>query len=481
LAAPQPDTADETLAAVVDYVDHQRQRLGIPGMAVAIVVGDDVRVVEGLGVDSDGSLVTPDTVFLINSISKSVTAFALMQLVDSGLVDLDAPMTTYVPELAPEGHEVSVRDVMHHRSGIASELPPRSDQHDLESNVQLAPDLEPDADFQYTNANYDLLALVVERATGVPFADYVEDNIFEPLSMKRSVVGTEPAQRYAPGDGHYRWLILGYEPFQIDVDHGQIGSAAMYSTARDLAQYLVVHMNDGVYGTDRLVSEPGIATLHEAMPYNDEVIYGYGGGLNVEPANAFNTPTALSPHKTVWHDGASETYRSVIWMTLGPDIGMVILANGNDLLDETWIGQLSYGTRLLISGEDPIDVTNQGDFLTRWSKHIFLGVALVQVAFIFLVIPTLQQLHRGRRPSYKQWILLGSATVVDIAAAILVLIVTPAVAEEPLEVVIELPDFRILLSTILLAVAWGVIRTILAGWWLLRSQDTTKTTQIATA
>ena len=471
LTSPTVETGNESLAAVVDYVDDQRKRLGVPGMAVGIVVGDEVRVVEGLGVDSDGGRVTPDTLFLINSLSKSVTAFALMQLVDLGLVDLDAPVTKYVPELAPDGNEVTVRDVLHHRSGVTSELPAPSDQHDLESNVQLGPDLEPDAEFQYTNANYDLLALIVERMSGVPFADYVEDNIFLPLSMERSAVGTDRAHPYGLADGHYRWLFFGYQPFNIAVDHGQVGSAAMYSTGSDMAQYLVVHMNEGLYETTSLLSEEGIATLHEARPFNDEVVYGYGGGLNVEPANAFDTPAALSPHKTVWHDGASETFRSVMWMTLGPDIGMVILANGNDVIDESWMGQLGLGTRLLIAGEEPIDVTNQADFLTRWSKHIYLGLALVQAAFILLVIPTLQRLHRGQSPSVGQWILLGAATLIDTTAAILVFVVTPAVAEVPLATVMELPDYRILISVILLVVAWGIVRTILASWWLLRSQN----------
>lgn len=460
-------TDDATLATVVEYVEEQRIRLGIPGMAVAIVVGDEVRVVEGLGVTSDGDAIKPDTVFLVNSLSKSITAFALIKLVESGLVDLDSPVSAYIPELAPDGDQVSVRDVMHHRSGISDELPAR-DQHDLESNIALGPHLRSNAAYWYTNANYDLLALLVERVSGLSFADYVEENIFDPLGMNRSSVGTDRAQRFGPADGHYRWLFLGYQPLEIPVDHGQVGSAAMYSTAIDMARYLIAHLNGGAYRTSQLLSEEGVETLHEAHPYTDEFLSGYGGGLHVDPANASDTPIAFAPRKTVWHDGASETFRSVMWMTLGPDIGMVILANGNDAIDGSWIGQLSYRTRLLLSGEEPPDMANQADFLIRWSKHLYLALLLLQIVFVLLVIPPLRGLRNGDPPSTRQWVTLGAATLIDIAAAFLVLMVTPAVSNEPLSRTMELPDYRILLTAILLGVLWGIIRTILLALWLAR-------------
>ena len=465
----KPMTDDATLASVVVYVDQQRSILGVPGMAIAIVVGDDVRVATGLGEDSAGRPITANSVFLINSLSKSVTATALMQLVDSGLLNLDAPVDTYVPELSPSGGTVTVRNVMHHRSGIRGELHPRPEQHDLGVNAEVGPYLEAGADYRYTNLNYDLLALIVERVSGERFADYVEERVFAPLSMERSAVGTDRAEELNPTRGHYKWLLLGHRPLDMEVDHGQVGSAAMYSTASDLANYVIAHMNGGVFEGTRLVSEDAIATLHQANPFNADLIYGYGGGLFVEPPNSFDTPAALAGYKTVWHDGNSETFRSFMWMTLGPDIGMVILANGNDVIDGSWISQLTFGARLLISGEEPIDVAVAVDFLTRWSKHIFLALALIQLALFFLVIPTLRTLRRDQHLATRQWILLGAATLVDVGAGILVFVVTPSVAEVPLGVVMEFPDYQILLTSIIVLVAWGLIRTILAGLWPRRA------------
>ena len=468
----EPRTDEATFAAVVEYVDEQRSMLGVPGMAIAIVVGDEVRIATGLGEDSAGRPMTANTVFLINSISKSVTATALMQLVDSGWLDLDSPVATYVPELSPGGDLVTVREVMHHRSGISGELDPRPGQHDLGVNSEVGPYLEAGADFKYTNLNYDLLALIVERVSGERFADYVTERVFVPLSMERSAVGTDRAKELNPTGGHYKWLLLGHRPLDVEVDHGQVGSAAMYSTANDLANYLIAHMNGGALDGNQLLSEEAIATLHQANPFDADVIYGYGGGLFVEPANSFETPAALAGHKTVWHDGNSETFRSVIWMTLGPDIGMVILANGNDVIEGSWLSQLSYGTRLLISGEEPTNVAFTVDFLTRWSKHIFLALALIQLALVLLVIPTLRTLRSGQRLARRQWILLAAATMIDIGAATLVFVVTPAVAEAPLTIVMEFPDYRILLSSIILLVAWGLIRTILSGLWFTRARRT---------
>ena len=466
--AEKPKTDDATLETVVEYVDQQRSRLGVPGMAIAIVVGDDVRIATGLGEDSAGRPITADSVFLINSLSKSVTATAVMQLVDSGLLDLDASVETYVPELSPGGRAVTVRDVMHHRSGIGGELHPRPTQHDLDVNAEIGANLAAGADYKYTNLNYDLLALIVERVSGEGFADYVTERIFAPLSMKNSAVGTDRAEKLDPTSGHYKWLLLGHRPLKMEVDHGQVGSAAMYSTAADMANYLIAHMNNGAFEGTTLVSEHGIAILHEANPLDADGGYGYGGGLFVEPANTFDTPAALSRHKTVWHDGNSETFRSLMWMTLGPDIGMVLLANGNDVIDWSWLGQLSDGARMVIAGEDPGDVAVTVDFLTRWSKHFFLALAVIQLALVFFAVPLWRTLRRGHRLTSRQWIFLVSAFLIDVGAAILVFVVTPSVAEVPLSVVMEFPDYQILLTSIMLLIAWGVVRTILAGTWVTR-------------
>lgn len=470
---PTVETDAKTLTAVVDYVDEQRVQLGIPGMAVAIVVGDEVVMVRGLGETSSGEPVTGDTVFLINSLSKSITALALMQVADAGRLDLDAAVAGYVPELTLGGDQVTVRDVMHHRSGLQDASLPTAPETDLDANVaQWQSALTPNAEYHYANANYDLLALIVERVSGIPFAEYVAENIFAPLDMHRSAVSSDRAEALVPTGGHYPWLFAGYRPYDMPVDHGQVGSAAMYSSAADMAHYVAAHMNGGVRGGVSVVSEEGLAALHDARPFNDEVGYGYGGGLVVEPANSFDTPAALAVHPTVYHDGASPTFRSVMWMTLGPDVGMVMLANGNDVTDESWIGQMSYGTRLLLSGEEPSEVTNLSDFLTRWSKLLYLGLALVQVVMLILVLPALRKLRGGERPGTGGWVTLAVATVVDIAAVILVFIVTPAVAEEPLSEVMALPDYRILIWAIIVLIGWGVVRTVLAAWWLLRSRRT---------
>ncbi len=465
---PEIRTDDETLAAVAEYVDEQRTRLGIPGLALAIVVGGEVVHVAGFGEASDGTPVTGDTVFLINSMSKSITALALMQLVDAGLVDLDGPVSTYVPELAPGGDQMSVRDVMHHRSGLPNALRPIAGETDLEVNSRLGPMFLPNADYEYSNANYDTLALIVERVGGSPFAAYIEENVFVPLGMQHSAVGTERATALGPAEGHYPWLFAGYRPFDAAVNYGQVGSAAMYSSAEDIARYLMMHINEGVHNGTRVLSGAGIEVLHEPRPYDQGVVFGYGGGLFIEPANALDTPAAMAVYPTLWHDGSSPTFRSTMWMTLGPDIGMVLLANGNDVTDESWIGQISYGSRLLLSGEEPIEVTRVSDLLTRWSKWLFLAVALVQIAMFIVLLPALRRLERVGRPGVRGWVLLAAASLVDVFAAILVFVVTPAVSGGPLSEVLELPDYRILISAIIVGIGWGVVRTALAAWWLMR-------------
>ena len=173
----QPFTSGANFSAVDDYLESQRLALGIPGMAVSIVQGDQVAYIQGYGeADSGGRPVTPQTPFQIGSVTKSFTTLAVMQLVESGQIELDAPVQTYIPwfRVADEATsaQITVRHLLNQTSGLstatgrdefaATDL---SDQA-IENSVRALADavllFTPGTTYQYCNSNFTIAGLIVQ-------------------------------------------------------------------------------------------------------------------------------------------------------------------------------------------------------------------------------------------------------------------------------------------------------------------------------
>jgi len=174
----------------------------VPGGALSIVTRGGTGAV-GVGTAGDDAA-TATTPFVIGSTTKSFTALAVMQLVDSGDVDLDAPVREYVPELSlAEGqavNSITVRHVLQQTSGLddlsgGSLLASAADGSPLQAvaelkNAELMS--RPGEAWRYANVNYVLAGLVVERASGMSYADYVARRIFDPLGMEDSTAKGPP-------------------------------------------------------------------------------------------------------------------------------------------------------------------------------------------------------------------------------------------------------------------------------------------------
>jgi CubicO group peptidase (beta-lactamase class C family) len=466
--AAQVSVDQSTLTEIEQYLEAQRSELGLPGMAAGLVEKSEVLLLRGFG-DS----IQADTPFLIASLSKSITALALMQLVEEGLVDLDAPVITYLPELAPGGDAISVRDLMHHRSGLTSYHGTEPLAGDLGSSLgtnvgRLGPLFEPAAPFEYSNANYDTMALIVERVSGVSFGEYMRRRVFDPLGMGRSTVDPEEAAELGLTPGHYHTMFLGYEEAPPPMPIGMPGSHTMFSTAEDLTHFLIAQLNGGSYQGTQVVSDESLRILREPRPYGPDTDLGYAGGWRVWPPNSAGFPEELAQFTTVTHDGGSMSYRGVMWMMPEADLGFVLLANANDWTDESLLPQVAANVQGLVVGLEPFEIVGLSDFLTRWSKHLLLLVILGQVALAFFAVRILRNMRRGHPPGTLGWIGLAAATLLDLIAAVLLIFVIPSSAETPLRVIASAPDYRLLIIAMMIGVALGIIRTGLVATWLIR-------------
>jgi len=166
--------------AIDAYIEQQMHRLKMPGVSLAIVEGDEIVHLRGFGrARPGGEAPTPETPFLIGSATKSVTALAVMQLVESGKVSLDAPVQHYLPWFRvadPEASaQMTVRHLLNQTSGMStlagticladSDDSPNAVERQARALSTLKLNRPVGASFQYCNLNYNLLGLVIEAAS----------------------------------------------------------------------------------------------------------------------------------------------------------------------------------------------------------------------------------------------------------------------------------------------------------------------------
>ncbi len=466
-----------TLARIEQYVADELDRYRIPGLAVGIVQGGETVYAGEFGEATiGGTAMASDNVFLLASVSKMITATSLMALVEDGLVDLHAPASTYLPELSPHGDQITVQDFMHHRSGLrrtegASPFV-GGEGASLPANVsRLGSLLRPGSGFEYSNANYDALALIVERASGMPYDRFVAQRVFAPAGMTESWVGPDGASTPRLATGHYRWILLGYRPHVPWMPPGMSGSYLSFSTVEDLSRLMIVHLNDGSIGGTEVLSPASVAALHRPYQYGpDDFPIGYAGGLSVFPGGRFvDEPDRLTDDVThLVHSGASASYRSFLTMSPDTGIGVVLLANANDSSDEDIVPQIAQNISYLVYGEPTREIVASQDTLQRWGKELVLGVLVLQVVLAALSIRPLRGLRRRAPIRRSGWIILIAATALDLFVSAGLLVIIPGVAEAPLRVVASLPDYRLMIAALAIGLSWGAIRTALAVLWLAR-------------
>lgn len=276
------DYEDSVFSKVDAYIAREMKRQRLPGIAIGIVKGDRVLYLQGYGrADIDGRPVTPDTSFGIGSISKSFTALAVLQLAESGSIDLDAPVQRYVPTFQSTASSalVTVRHLLNQTSGFTqmstySNTITRSESQDaLEQNALAYAEsgkLENDRFYRYSNANYVLLGYIVQQVSGLPYDDYVKKHIFAPLSMPNSFAALEEAANQGLAAPHRRWFGFNaaYDGPYTFIP-GDVPAGYLFSSAIDMSHYLIAHINGGRYLACRNLNFKHYTNLADMASFND--------------------------------------------------------------------------------------------------------------------------------------------------------------------------------------------------------------------
>lgn len=258
-SAATPAATDSGIARANEqtraFLKAQMTTRRIPALQVAVVVKGRVVMSEAYGVANIEQQIaaTRQTLFPINSATKSFTGVAIMQLVEAGKVDLEAPISRYLDGLPESWRAIRVRQLLAHTSGLPnivdeSGLVGGGTDAEAWARVQALPmDAAPGAGFAYNQTNYVLLARIIEKASGQPFDQFFAERQFRPASMTRARFGdgydivpgrasVYIRQRAGRPDGVYHWI--------DDISPSTRAGAGLYTTADDLAQWIIA-LEDG--------------------------------------------------------------------------------------------------------------------------------------------------------------------------------------------------------------------------------------------
>lgn len=440
-------------AMVEQALDREFGPSAVPGVAYAVVDDGEVTAAGARGVTraADDTAVTPDTPFLIGSVSKSFTALAIMQLVEAGRIDLDGTLATYLGEFAGHRAEgVTVRQLLTHTSGYStlqgnqSEAPEGGTSDTLAGRVAQLTDVDPahppGERWEYSNTNYLLLGRIVEVVSGQSFQRYVDDNVLEPIGMAHSFVadGTvhdDMAVGHTPWFGTKRPLPSNVTPRSTAPAGGIVASAA------DVALYLQTLMN----GRDDVLSAEGKKLMLSASAASPS--YGFGWFID-------------SSMGTVWHSGLTPGVESLATMTPTEHKAVIVLVNGSSGVGFGETAPLLNAVTTAALGLGP-----PGDN-SRWPQQtLFLGLALLPIIYLLAIAWAWWRRARIRAKSGPSGLFsLWFPLLTTLVTAWVMLVLVPNQFGAPLSTItLYQPDLGLLLilgaATGLL---WAAVRLVIA-------------------
>lgn len=307
----------------------------LAGALVVIVKDDKVLLNTGYGYADleTKEKIDPDrTLFRMASISKSITATAVMQLVEEGKIDLNQDITTYMPDIKivnNTGKPVTVEHLLTHTTGFdytdIDSVPPQFIQNDEVSLADFVQASTPEVIrlpgevYRYDNLASSMQGYIVERVSGQPFEEYVNTHIFAPLQMKHAAFRMEQntIENLATGYNTNREPLKPY-PNMPTISPG----GGMFATGTDMANFITAHLNKGQFRSSRILKEETMRLMHQTHVDAAGIpLMSYG----------FESFFHSSHHgqTVIGKGGDLNGYHSWLWLLPDQNIGGMIVVNSD--------------------------------------------------------------------------------------------------------------------------------------------------------
>jgi serine beta-lactamase-like protein LACTB len=312
----------EKVEAIRSAVTDEMSRLGVPGLSLAVAEKGEVRHEAGFGfADVENEVpARPETVYRLASVSKPMTAAAVMKLAEDGRLDLDAPVTRYCPEFPEKPWPVTSRQLLCHQGGVRwyrpDEQPMTRRFTSLTEGLALFGDdplaFEPGTKVLYSTYGYTLLGCVAAHAAGQPFLLLLQETVFGPAGMAATraddvrELTPNRAQGYVR-DGYGRLLNSALADMSYKIPGGGLSG-----TAPDVARFGTALLEG------RLVSPPTLERMVTRQKTRNGRATGYGLGLAVGTRGG---------QREAWHQGGQERVSTVLYLQPEAGLAVAILTN----------------------------------------------------------------------------------------------------------------------------------------------------------
>lgn len=326
----------EKLRSLISKVKEQESFNGVALLAV----DGEILLSEAIGIaekkQNTARLLTTNTMFELASVSKPITATAIIRLQQEGKLDLDNPISNWIPELPYSG--ITIRHLLNHTSGLPDYMelfakkwnPARYafNEDVLRLIVEHRPDVlfAPNESWEYSNTGYILLAILIERISGQSYSEYLEEAIFKPLKMDRSMVFNRRINsRLTPLDYAYGYVYrIGYGGYVLPDEipelnyvkylDGLQGDGMINSTVNDL-----LRLDRALYNDEFIIAETKELMYSPAI-INNGVSINYGLGWFLQEDDRLGS--------IVYHTGGWPGYSTLFKRYIDRDITLILLQNG---------------------------------------------------------------------------------------------------------------------------------------------------------
>jgi len=445
--------ANTPLPQIEQAISDELPASGAPGIAyTAVRDGEFFSGARGEALAGSGRAITPDTPVLLGSISKSFTAVAVMQLAESGDVDLDDPVSRYLQAFARgPGRDVTLRQLLSHTSGYSTGQGNQVRRDALRTTDEVRQYVEgiaqwelahqPGTQWEYSNANYQILGALVEEVSGMDYAAYVEGRILAPLGMTSSFVsdgGVYPDM----ATGHRPWFFGKRAMPENRTDLFNAAAGGVVASANDLALYLAAMMN----GQDDIISGQSKSLMMEPASDNSP-FYGLGWFLDTEQGTAFHTGSTPGV-ETLATLLPESREAAVVLVNAGSGIGFGETRQLRNAVSAAALGLPYFGESSRIQ-----------------QKALYVGLCLMPLAFLLSIWWALRHRSQLRAKSgafgmFSLWFPLAMMA----AITALYLILLPRLFDVSLGTLASFqPDLALLMqAAIITGLGWAILRLILA-------------------
>jgi CubicO group peptidase (beta-lactamase class C family) len=332
--APQRGLRDRAeLEAFLDGVMTANMRdKHVAGATVAVVKDGALFFAKGYGfsnVAKHDPVDSARTLFRIGSISKLFTWTAVMQLVEQGKLDLDTDVNKYLDFKVPDTYPqpITLRHIMTHTPGF------EEDGRDLftEDSAKMMPmgkwlsthmpaRVRPPGTYSsYSNYATALAGYIVQRVSGMPWDDYIEQRILVPLGMTQTTTRQPlPAKFAADMSTGYTWGGGSYEPHKFEIVNGAAPAGSIGSSATDMAKFMIAHLNNGEYNGARILADSTAVRMHSRTFTHDPRLNGFALGFYEKSSHGL---------RIIGHGGDTRWFHSDLALIPSENVGVFVSYN----------------------------------------------------------------------------------------------------------------------------------------------------------